>query len=293
MPPRSLPPLNHLRAFDAAARHLSFTMAAAELNMTQSAVSQQIKSLESYLGQPLFYRRPKGLELTPIGKNYLPTVRDAFQTLSRGTGMIVDGSMQSTLTVQCNLTFSVCWLAPRLPSLYARHPDLRLNITTSIWEPLGPVEDADVELRFLSGSAPPDGFQRLTWCTYYPVCAPSFATSLESIAEQRVFYCSGMLTTWQAWAQSAGYSGRNPNITHCQVLAVAMQAAEAGSGLAMAHECVAADAIAAGRLVRPFEARPEMQEAYYVGVNPATARRAEADAFATWLIDEMQAFKGL
>ena len=286
---RAFPPLNHLRAFEAAARHLSFTMAASELNMTQSAVSQQIKSLEGYLGQPLFYRRPKGLELTAMGKNYLPTVRDAFQTLGRGTRMLMDGSLRATLSVQCNLTFSVYWLAPRLQRFYARHPEVRLNITTAIWEPMGPVEEADVEIRFLSRSDPPDGFDRLTWDSFYPVCAPGYDVSLQDVAQHRLFYCTAMLTTWQSWAEAAGYTGPAPQVSHSQVLAMALSAAENGAGLAMAHDCVARHAIETGRLVRPFEAVAEMTESYCIGVNPAAQNRADAQAFASWIKEEMAA----
>ncbi len=109
-----LPPLGWLRTFEAAARHLSFTGAARDLNMTQSAVSQQIKALEGHLGQPLFLRRHRALELTEAGITYLPVVRDAFRTLVRGT-QAVTGAQQNAVQVQCNITFAVNWLAPRLP----------------------------------------------------------------------------------------------------------------------------------------------------------------------------------
>ena len=284
---RALPPLNHLRAFEAAARHLSFTTAAQELNMTQSAVSQQIKSLETYLGQPLFNRRPKGLELTAMGKNYLPTVRDAFQTLGRGTRMVMDGSLKATLEVQCNLTFSVRWLAPRLHRLYRQHPNIRLNITTTIWEPMGNVEDADVEIRFLASAEPPEGFVRLTHDTFYPVCAPDYAVTLDEISSHRMFYCTGMLTTWQAWAEQAGFTGKAPAITHSQILAFGLQAAESGAGLVMGHDCVVGDAIEDGRLVRPFEEVVPMQEAYYIGINPNAQRRDDAQALVNWMRQEM------
>ena len=283
---RALPPLNHLRAFEAAARHLSFTIAASELNMTQSAVSQQIKSLESYLGQPLFYRRPKGLELTAMGKNYLPTVRDAFQTLGRGTRMIMDGSMRATLSVQCNLTFSVRWLAPRLNRFFARHPDIRLNLTTTIWEPMGAVEDADVEIRFLSQTEPPEGFDRLTWDTFYPVCAPDYPLDHADLSRHRLMYCTGMLTTWQAWSDQTQYRGASPAVTHSQILAFGLEAAENGVGLAMGHDCVVKDALAKGRLIRPFKERVPMQEAYYIGVSANADRRHDAQSFANWVKEE-------
>ena len=274
---RALPPLNQLRAFEAAARHLSFTTAAGELNMTQSAVSQQIKSLEGYLGQPLFYRRPRALELTVTGLNYLPVVRDAFQTLSRGTRMLVDGDARDAVQVQCNLTFATCWLAPRLPRLYARHPDLHLQI-----------DMADIEIRFLMAPARDRPAERLTWDTFYPVCAPDYQVSLADIARHRLFYCTAMLTTWDAWAEGVGLPpAQGPRVTHAQVLATAMAAAEAGAGLAMTHDCAARHAIAQGRLVRPFAGAVQMHEGYYLSLAPQAEDNAQARAIADWIKAEM------
>ena len=287
---RALPPLNQLRAFEAAARHLSFTAAAGELNMTQSAVSQQIKSLEGYLGQPLFYRRPRALELTVTGLNYLPVVRDAFQTLSRGTRMLVDGDARDGLQVQCNLTFATCWLAPRLPRLYARHPDLHMQINTAIWDPMERGDMADIEIRLLMAPARDRPATRLTWDRFYPVCAPGYQVSLADISRHRLFYCTAMLTTWDAWAEGAGLpAAQGPRVTHAQVLATAMAAAEAGAGLAMTHDCAASHAIAQGRLVRPFAGSVRMHEAYYLSLGPQAENSTQAQAFAAWIKAEMAA----
>ena len=107
----SLPPLNWLRAFESAARHLSFTSAAADLNMTQSAVSQQIKNLEHYLGRTLFIRRTRSIVMTDAGYAYLPVVQEAFETLATGTRMMTGGDRGAILSVQCNIAFSVFWLS--------------------------------------------------------------------------------------------------------------------------------------------------------------------------------------
>lgn len=202
----SLPPLNQLRAFEAAARHLSFTAAAHELNMTQSAVSQQIKSLEAHLGQPLFYRRPRALELTIMGLNYVPVVREAFQTLSRGTRMLMDGGTQHALHIEANVTFSTQWLAPRLPRLYARHPDLTLHITTSIWDQMQRTEEADIEFRFLMSQDADPAAERITSDRFYPLCAPGYRVTLDEIADHRLFYTTAMMCTWDMWAEGMGVS---------------------------------------------------------------------------------------
>jgi LysR family glycine cleavage system transcriptional activator len=282
-----LPPLNQLRAFETAARHLSFTAAAAELNMTQSAVSQQIKSLESYLGQPLFYRRPRALELTIMGLNYVPVVREAFQTLSRGTRMLVDGGTAQALHIQTNITFASYWLAPRLPRLYARHPHIHLHITTAIWDRMERVEEADIEIRFLISPEAEPQATRLTWDKFYPVCAPDYDVDLGSISDHRVFYCTAMLTTWDAWAEGQPAVG-TPKITHSQVLGIALAAAESGAGLAMAHDCTVRHLLENGRLVRPFEHQAEMQEAYYLTMNPKAENNSDAVIFAAWIKEEMQ-----
>ncbi|MEP3944743.1 LysR family transcriptional regulator [Ascidiaceihabitans sp.] len=287
----SLPPLNQLRAFEAAARHLSFTAAAAELNMTQSAVSQQIKSLETHLGQPLFYRRPRALELTVMGLNYVPVVREAFQTLSRGTRMLMDGGTQKALHIESNVTFTTQWLAPRLPRLYAKHPDMHLHITTSIWDQMERVEEADVEFRFLMSQDADPQAERVTWDHFYPVCAPEYTVTLDTISRHRMFYTTAMLTTWDSWAE--GLDVGTPKITHCQVLETALAAAQAGAGLTMAHDSAVANLLDQGRLIKPFEHSVVMQEAYYLKLHPKADGNTQADSFIGWIRDEIDIYKGL
>ena len=128
-----LPPLNWLRAFEASARALSFTSAAQELSMTQSAVSQQIKSLESALGRVLFLRRARGLELTDEGRGYLPTVQAAFALLEEGTHVLTGRNAPDVLELQVNLSFALFWLSPRLEAFLAEYPWVQLNLATAIW----------------------------------------------------------------------------------------------------------------------------------------------------------------
>lgn len=280
----SLPPLNQLRAFEAAARHLSFTAAAAELNMTQSAVSQQIKSLESHLRQPLFYRRPRALELTVMGMNYVPVVREAFQTLSRGTRMLMDGGTSKALHVEANVTFTTQWLAPRLPRLYARHPDMHLHITTSIWDQMERAEDPDIEFRFLMSQDADPAAERLTWDRFYPVCAPDYRVTLAEIENHRLFYTTAMMATWDIWAE--GMELGKPKITHCQVLETGLAATQAGAGLCMAHDSAVSHLLAQGRLIKPFAHEADMPEAYFLKVNPKADSNPQAKAFSAWVRDE-------
>lgn len=283
-----LPPLGWLRTFEAAARHLSFTGAAQDLNMTQSAVSQQIKALEGYLGRPLFHRRPRVLELTEAGITYLPVVREAFRTLARGT-RAVTGNTADVVQVQANLTFAVHWLAPRLARFRAAHPDVQLNLSTGIWEPRELTEGADVEIRYSLRPADTVRAELLRRDMYYPVCAPGYAVTLENLAEQPLYDCTNLLCNWAAWAEDQALTWGNPPITYTSTFTLSLAIAESGVGLAMGHDLIARRLIETGRLVAPFAHRAPMQEAYYLILSPQAEHVSGAVAFADWVRAEMTA----
>ena len=282
----SLPPLGWLRTFEAAARNLSFTGAARDLNMTQSAVSQQIKSLEGHLGQPLFLRRPKALELTEAGITYLPVVREAFRTLVRGT-QAVTGAQQNAVQVQCNISFAVNWLAPRLPAFQAEHPDVHLNIFTELWEPREMAEGAAVEIRFSLRPADTVRTELLRQEYYYPVCAPGFPVTLDTLQQQPLFDCSNLLSNWASWAEEQGLNWEKPTITYATTYLVCLSAAMAGGGLCLAHDAIAGKLIEQGQLVAPFDHRAPMPEAYYLLLSPQAEDNPGAVAFANWIRREI------
>ena len=283
-----LPPLGWLRTFEAAARHLSFTGAARDLNMTQSAVSQQIKALEAHLGRPLFHRRPRALELTEAGITYLPVVREAFRTLIQGT-RAVTGDTAGAVRVQCNLSFAVHWLAPRLPRFRATHPGVLLDISTELWEPREMAEGADMEIRL--SLRPSDTVRaELLWRDhFYPVCTPGYPVTLATLADQPLYDCSNLLANWAAWAEDQGLDWPNPPITHATTYTVTLAVAEAGGGLALAHDIIARRLIGQGRLVAPFAHRAPMPEAYYLILSPQAERSPGCVAFADWLRAEIAA----
>jgi len=284
----ALPPLGWLRAFEAAARHLSFTGAARDLNMTQSAVSQQIKSLEAFLGTPLFHRRPRALELTESGITYLPVVRDAFRTLVRGT-RAVTGTDQDVVQVQSNLTFAIHWLAPRLPRFRRQHPDVHLSISTELWEPRELAEGADIEIRYSLRPADTVRAELLRSDHYYPVCAPGYAVTLDNLASHPLYDCSNLLCNWAAWAEDQALAWPNPTITYVTTFSVTLAIALSGGGLALAHDTIAAGLLSAGQLVAPFAHRAVMPEAYYLILSPQAEHSSGAMAFAAWLRGELAA----
>lgn len=281
-----LPPLNWLRAFEAAARNLSFTGAARDLNMTQSAVSQQIKSLEQFLGRPLFHRHTRALELTQTGQTYLPVVREAFHTLSNGTRALA-GPGVDVLRVQSNLSFAVYWLAPRLGRFQEQHPEVTLSLATELWEPRDMARGADVEIRYSLRPSDQVYAERIVTSDFYPVCAPDYDVSLQTAASQPLFDCSNLTCTWAVWAESQGLDWPDPPVTYATTFCVSLSAAKAGAGLALAHDIIAQDMIASGELITPFDGRAPMQESYYLIQIPQAQAMPAAQAFVSWLKSEL------
>lgn len=288
MSTRGLPPLSWLRAFEAAARHLSFTLAAEELNLTQSAVSQHVRSLEDFLGHRLFVRQTRALRLTEAGMNYLPTVREAFDVLVRGTRSFTGTDPAQRLNVHCNLSFSVHWLAPRLKEVSNRYPWLRLNITTSLWEPRDLTVDRSVEIRFGRSGDMPDRAIRLTQDQAYPVCAPSYQDGHFDLDTAELFDCAGMMVTWDLWANACRHHfDRAGDVTLASTYLVGMSAALAGGGMVMCHDTLAADYVAAGALVRPFSGSVAVTEAYFLIPPSQDDSSAASETFIAWLTGQM------
>ncbi|MGJ8543836.1 MAG: LysR substrate-binding domain-containing protein [Sulfitobacter sp.] len=288
----SLPPLNWLRAFEAAARHLSFTGAAGDLNMTQSAVSQQIKSLEAHLGRPLFHRRARALQLTATGVSYLPVVRDAFRTLRHGTQAITR-TTQGLLRVQCNLTFAIHWLAPRLPRFRAAHPDVALDISTELWEPRDMAEGADLEIRFSLRPSQSVTAELLHRDHYYPVCAPGHAVELADLHDQPLYDCTNMMGNWGIWAEEQGLAWPAPPVTYVTTYSVPLAVAQSGGGFALGHDVIAGEMLARGQLIAPFAHRAVLQEAYYLIQSPQAHELPAARQFAAWLRAELADFQAV
>ena len=287
MPDTPLPPLNWLRAFEAAARHLSFTQAAAELNVTQSAVSQHVRSLEGFLGRELFIRRTRALHLTEAGASYLPTIREAFGLLASGTRAFRGGDRGRSLLVQCNLAFSVFWLAPRLAGLLETYPWLLLNLTTPIWDPERSAGSAEMEIRYGRPGEMSDAAVRLAHDRYYPVCRPGYTEGASDLVRLPLFDCSGVMENWETWLASQGRqmpAGKQIHLGSTYV--VSIQAALHGAGLAMAHDTLASDLLASGALVRPGAHAVAMSAAYFLIAPPRHGATPASRAFVGWILDE-------
>jgi len=296
--PTSLPPLNALRAFEAAGRHLSLTRAAEELNVTPAAVSHQIKALEAYLGVPLFHRRNRALLLTDAGQICLPGLRQGFEHLAEAVDAARGQIADRPLTVSVAPSFGAKWLVPRLDRFTAAHPglDVRLDASTRLADPLR--EDIDVCIRYGPGNYPGLHVECLMAEEVVPVCSPALLKGPDGLRAPTDL-CKHVLLhvdapigdnnlpDWPMWLAAAGVTNcdvsRGPRFT---MASMAVQVAIAGQGVALAGSVLVADDIAAGHLVKPFELSFPTKFSYYVVCSPATAEQTRVVAFREWLRTE-------
>ena len=294
---RTLPPLGALRAFEAAARHLSFTRAGAELHVTQAAISHQVKSLEDWLGLPLFRRLHRALRLTEEGQAYLPAVRDALDTLSAATERLRGGVDSGILTVTTTDSFAAVWLMPRLKRFRADHGDLDLRLQTA--DELVDFSRADVDLavRYGRGQWPGLHTTRLLEEDIFPVCSPALCarrplSTPEDLAHHTLLH-DDMTINWEVWLRAAGINGvdahRGPFFQSSYLV---MNAAIAGDGVALGRSALVADALAKGQLIRPFTVSLPADYAYYVVSPETTADRPKIRAFRDWIVAEARAAGG-
>jgi LysR family glycine cleavage system transcriptional activator len=289
--PRRLPPLNALRAFEAAARHLSFTQAAQELNVTQAAISHQVKALEERLGVLLFHRRGRTLMLSEAGQAYLPPVREAFDGLATATEGLIRRDSAGTLTVSCLSSFAVTWLVPRLKRFRDHEPDIDVRLSASDQLVDFAREDVDLAIRYGRGDWPGLWVDRIMTEDITPVCSPKLLEGpkrLERPADLRhvTLLHEDMRESWRMWLLAAGVDDvdpeRGPGFSHANM---AIQAAVDGQGVALGRTPLVAAELAAGRLVKPFDISLPAEFAYYLVCPEATAERPKVRAFRAWLLE--------
>lgn len=306
-----LPPLNALRAFETAARHLSFAMAARELHVTPAAISHQVKGLEDYFGQRLFRRLRRGLELTRAGQVLLPKLSEGFVRLGDAVAELRSIEEEGTLAVSAAPSFATRWLAPRLHRFVGGNPelDVRINASTRLIDPgkdptvsgdtvVGsPVEDADIVVRFGTGDYPGFRVDKLLNVAVTPMCSPRLlndgpplrvAADLEHhvLIHDNVRYDDGR-SLWDAWFEAAGLA--DMDTTHGLRFShalLALEAAADGMGVTMGMPVLAGTDLASGRLVAPLPLALPLKFAYYIVSGADTAERADVVAFRDWLFAE-------
>ncbi|WOD14747.1 transcriptional regulator GcvA [Paraburkholderia kirstenboschensis] len=299
---RPLPPLNALRAFEVAARHLSFTRAGEELCVTAAAVGQQIKLLEDALGFPLFHRRPKSLELTDAGKGYLPAIQGAFQQIAEATHLLHQKRKRPTLKISMPPTFAVKWFLPRLERLMKACPDFDTKVTTSA-EPIDFARvDFDLAIRFGKGVYSGFHSEQCLSVEVFPVCSRALLEGdhplrtpgdlkHHTLLHDESTYSDGSTNPdWATWLRSAGVEGvdatRGPSFSPSHLV---INAAIDGRGVALVKNSWVTDDLASGVLVRPFERSLPVEFAYYVIYPESRVADTSTLQFVAWLHHEVAA----
>lgn len=288
------PPVTWLQAFDAAARHMSFTEAARELAVTQSAVSQHIRALEAQIGQALFVRRARSVELTEAGRAYAPVVQDAFARLLTGTEELFGLEREAPLTIRTTPGFATFWLAPRLARFRDRQPDVPLRLATGIWSTDFTGEGVDLEVAYGSGAWEGREGVRLTRERLLPLASPALAERLTTpadLAGVTLLHAVGFDTGWPQWLRAAAaepVAERAPAV-YCDTAVTALECARQSVGVALARSSFAAAARAGGGLVAPFDLSVETAEAFHLLWPRGRVLRPEAEAFRDWIVAEAEA----
>jgi LysR family transcriptional regulator, glycine cleavage system transcriptional activator len=284
-----LPPVNWLRAFEVAARHLSFTGAARELGVTPSAVSQQVRLLEHHVGATLFERLPRGLALSLAGEAYLPVVAESFERLSRGTAALFGGASDpDRLSVRSAAGFARFWLIPRLPRFLDAHPEITLRVSSRTWSAESFELESDAEIRFGTGPWPGFSAERLTWDRVFPVCSPKLRLRrLGQLSQHRLIHSVGFREGWSDWQAAAAI----PDLVAAASVefdsaVLALEMALSGDGVALSRSCFADGLLAQGRLVAPFAHSIEASESFHLlwpaGHPPTRAMQL----FRDWMLAE-------
>ena len=298
---RKLPPLNALRAFEAAARHLSISKAANELNVTPAAVSHQVKALEEFLGLALFRRLNRAMMLTDAGQTILPGLRDGFDHLARAIDKLAAMRQGDSLTISTSPSFAAKWLVPRLDRFRAGHPQMELRIDAT--DGIVDLErgEADIAIRYGNGNYPGMRAERLFTDESFPVCSaqlcqgpPPLSTPADLDGHTLLHVDwnvqSQTAPSWRMWLLAAGVGHLDAQRgSHFNQESMALQAAIESHGVALVSRVLAADDLAAGRLVRPFDLVLPTDFTYYLVAPEAAAAEPNIAAFFDWILAETAA----
>lgn len=291
-----LPPLNALRAFEVAARKLSFKEAAIELNLTAAAVGYQVRRLEGVLGTQLFHRLNRAMVLTDAGKMYLPVVQEAFDALSRGTKALSARKSDRLVVVRIPWSLSTKWLVARLEGLRKHHPHLEVKVISTDELVDFSRDEVDIAVQYSKRIERRLHSVLLFGEQVFPVCSPALARGdrplreASDLAQHTLLHDTMTDVTWPDWLRAADAadveSATGRMFSHS---ALAIDAALAGDGIALGRSPLVADDLAAGRLVRPFETALVSSWGYYVTCLPERAVESKIGAARDWLLNEAKA----
>jgi DNA-binding transcriptional LysR family regulator len=302
---RSLPSLDFLRGFEAAGRRLSFTLAADELFITQSALSRQIKALEEALGVALFERRHRALALTPAGAAFHRDVATALAALASAAEGVRGSARAPGLVVSTTVSFASLWIIPRLSRFRARHPDVEVYVSADDRVVDLARGDVDIAVRYLPEGLAPEHAVRLFGERMMPVASPVLLRSGGAPLAKPADLAHHVLLhlddpeghmpwlNWPAWLNSNGAPGLKPaGSLRFRLYDQVIQAAVGGQGIALGRIPMIAEHLRDGRLVAPFAKRFDSARGYYAIVAPNADERSDVKAFVGWVADEAQSERG-
>lgn len=301
MTERDLPPLNALRAFEAAARHQHVARAAAELNVTHGAVSHQIRHLEDSLGTALFRRSGNRIALTPAGQRLLPVLSESLDRIAEAAaGLAHDGAAEQ-VTIACAPALAAKWLVPEMAALLERHPGVAIDIAPAqelAWHDPRQrpgARDADIVIAYGRPDAEAPGTVVLPGISFFPVMSPRLSHGTRAVRRPGDIARHAVLhdddgTGWRRWMAAAGMDG-TADLRHMRLgnASLSLGAAVDGLGIALGDSVLADADLAAGRLVAPFEIRVPAPGAYFLMLPQGARRSGARDAVATWLADRLGA----
>lgn len=307
-----LPPLNALKAFESAARHMSLKRAAQELSVTPAAISHQVKALEDYLGVKLFRRLNRALELTAAARAALPKLRDGFDSLAQAVAAMRPQTDSGQVTVSAAPSFATRWLMPRLHRFFASHPEIDVRVSARMrlvarsgqdsvaerttidnW-----LEESDLAILYGHGDYPGVRVDKLLALTIAPICSPRLVQGENPLRQPQDLSHHTLLhddtgtlydgiAFWDVWLRAAGVSdvdaSRGSHFSHA---VLALEAASDALGVVATFPLLAAAGLAAGRLILPFELQVTLQSAYYLVCSETAELRPAVAAFRDWLLAE-------
>ncbi|MEP7703585.1 transcriptional regulator GcvA [Paraglaciecola sp. 25GB23A] len=291
---RRLPPLNSLKTFEAAARHLSFTRAADELFVTQAAVSHQVKALEDFLSMKLFLRRNRSLLLTEEGQSYYLDLKDIFRSIQDATERLLAKGAKGALTVALPPSFAIQWLVPRISRFSQQNPDIDVRIKAVDFDEGFLSDDVDVAIYYGKGKWSGVVADKLHTEYLTPMCSPLLfqgnkpLTKLDDLRHHVLLHDSSR-DAWKGWLRQFNVLGVNVNhgpiFSHSMLV---LQAAALGQGIALGHSVLARPEVESGRLVCPFEEKQITNNAYYFVCHQSQAELGKIAAFRQWLIQQVE-----
>lgn len=287
---KSLPPLTWFRAFEAAARHLSFTLAADELGFTQSAISQHVRALEDRLGCQLFVRANRSLHLTDAGRLLVPDVTAAMGLLNQAVRRFLPDSDRAKLTIATSASIAHFVIAPHVAAFNARHPDIALQLITTIWPDDFAASTADIEIRFGAPGVVGAGASLLEPSHLHIVAAPEVADTLPKtprLTDLRAFpliQAVGLSTGWTSLSRQHKLAEALEADLYVDTHGMAVDLASAGAGVALTHCQITRTAIQRGELCEIALPHVPAEEGYYIALK-ATALPAQQQQFVEWFLE--------